>query len=239
MFQVLGVIAAVLALTLFAWQGFHLPFGPVLTAIVEDYEKAAAIFFRLVEPSIRAELAAWGAYFGWTLELLPHWKHAFVLMWLYFGASAQDLWRAGNWGSAIGFGLWGGLIALLSGVVAGTVPLDATSSNMAMPLAVIFGVFVFELSNSLWYATFHRFGGMTWPQQFVRQSKFDFAFLAAGLVLVAAGLALSVSALLITAIYILGIAIFWLADPDSRTGQIMLVAILIATVFALAGLAGV
>jgi hypothetical protein len=165
-FRVLGIIAGVFSLTILAWKGFHFSFGPFLLGVLEFYENQAREFFSLFEPFIKDQLAHLRAFFGWDLQLYPHWKHAFVLMWLYFGTAARVVWVAGFRGMAAILLLWGGLIAFVAGVLSGTVALDSTESNMIMAFWPIAGIVVFRLGTAALNATFYRAAGTTWLGQF-------------------------------------------------------------------------
>jgi hypothetical protein len=165
-FRVLGIIAGVFSLTILAWKGFHFSFGPFLLGVLEFYEDQAREFFSLFEPFIKEQLANLRAYIGWDLQLYPHWKHAFVLMWLYFGTGARVTWAGGDRGIAAILFLCGGLIAFVAGVLSGTVALDSTASNMIMAFWPIAGVVVFRLGITALNATFSRAKGYTWLGHF-------------------------------------------------------------------------
>jgi hypothetical protein len=165
-FRVLGIIAGVFSLTILAWKGFHFSFGPFLLGVLEFYENQAREFFNLFEPFIKEQLANLQAFFGWDLQLYPHWKHAFVLMWLYFGTFARATWAAGLRSLAAIVLLWGGFIAFVAGVLSGAVALDSTTSNMVMAFWPIAGVVVFALGWGALSATFDRAGGYTWLEHF-------------------------------------------------------------------------
>lgn len=166
LFRLLGIIAGVFSLTILAWKGFHFSFGPFLLGVLEFYENEASAFFNLFEPFIEEQLEHLRALFNWDLHLYPHWKHAFVLVWLYFGTFARADWAVGARSMAAIEFVWGGLIAFVSGVLSGTVALDGTASNMLMAFWPIAGVVVFRLGTSALGVTFYRSKDYTWLGDF-------------------------------------------------------------------------
>ena len=162
MFRILGIVTGAISFAILLWKGFDFAFGPFLLASLQAYEDQAHALFGLFEPFIKTQLDAVRAYVGWDLQLYPHWKHAFLLMWLFFGASAQATWKVGYRGTAIFAFVWGGAVALVMGIMSGTVPLDSE----ALVLWPILGFTLFGLGNAAWTAVFERSASSSWLEHF-------------------------------------------------------------------------
>lgn len=161
MFRALGIIAGVFSLSLLVWKGFHIELGPFMVLVLDVYAREASAFFGLAEPSIKAALLFLEKWVRIDIDLYPHWKHAFVLMFLIFGAIARTAWWSGDKPRAIFLFCWGTIVALLAGTAAGTVELDGAVSNMLMAFWPIMGVVVFYLGLDAWIALFEGFDDFT------------------------------------------------------------------------------
>lgn len=114
----LGILSA-LAL---ARDGFNVSFNDFLEGIVRAYDDVAKdLALALFEPMIQPVLAKLRAWLTLDLQLYPHWKHLFVLLWLLFGKTAPAISGGGltRWLAYA----WGLTCALFGAVVDGTVPL--------------------------------------------------------------------------------------------------------------------
>jgi hypothetical protein len=128
----IGIMSA-LAL---ARDGFGFKLLPWLDAVITAYGILFDdLFLDIVLVSFEPLFALLKNWFDLNWNLYPHWKHGFVLLWLFFAAwertalkpDAVQRWRdvplwiwffvAIGWISA-------GLIALVAGVLSGTVPLE-------------------------------------------------------------------------------------------------------------------
>ena len=161
MFRIIGIVAGILSLTVLFWKGFHISFGPLLLGMLQSFELEMGTGFGLVEPFIKAQLQQLHHILGWQAQLYPHWKHVFVLMWLWFGASARDIWqqnkklgRSNN--GAVVLGLIGFVVAFAAGVMAGTVKLDGPISNMIMAAYAFVGFVVWQLCANAMQAIYTR-----------------------------------------------------------------------------------
>jgi hypothetical protein len=172
MFRALGIVAGAISLSILAWKGFHFGFGPFLLAVLEQIEADYEFFFSFIEPYVQMAVAELRAVLGWNLQLFPHWKHVFVLMWLYFGTNARQVLSSGGWGGAAFRFLWGGAIAISAGVLAGVVALNDASSNMAMAFWPMMGIVVFDFGRDAWSAVYVRNEQYTWAQDFWRRAQF-------------------------------------------------------------------
>lgn len=252
----LGIAAGIASLSVLAWKGFEFALGDFLIAVLEYYEGEVGRLFALLEPLINRQLSHLREWFGWNLQLYPHWKHAFILLWLYFGACARGYWQTGKAGSAAFVALWGGLVALVAGAASGTVALGNARGSMFIALWPIAGVIVFELGYNAWVATFDRDRRDTWLADFGALTGFTLTRIALPglLALVVGALIPQVRALpnpglsLLFALTVV-LAAFWvwqgsrdkvrlLDDANSRIGFDMLTVIGGACVVVLLGMMG-
>jgi hypothetical protein len=161
MFRILGIIAGAISATILLSSGLHLPFEPFIAQLLQLYEAGMARAFGLVEPPIVEVLAWLKIQFGWHLDLHPHWKHLFVLAWLYFWSVAKahlsersdyvdarfprrallrGIWIQGPQGElALVRMSWGLLVAFLSAVTAGTIDLNGTNAIWLIPACALAG----------------------------------------------------------------------------------------------------
>jgi hypothetical protein len=86
---------------------------------------------------------------GWHVQLYPHWKHVFILMWLYIAADALSNWNFGDivdgkkWRPrrplAVSIAVFGSLVAFATGTAAGLVGLHDVTSNVLMAAVSVVG----------------------------------------------------------------------------------------------------
>lgn len=217
--SVLTMAAGSFSIVLLIKQGFDIGFVVPLEMMLDYYHRMVGFLLGWAEPYLGAALAKVGSWFDFNLHLDPHWRHVFVLMWLYFGANARTHWSMGIKGSGVFRAIWGGIIALVASVGSGAVSAsDATSSMLAAAIPIL-GIVLFELSNSIWTATFHRKASTTWWQSLRAMARYDLSYLAIGLV----GLTLGTQAdkipylqqvpnpgLMFLGIFVIAFALFWI-----------------------------
>jgi hypothetical protein len=162
MFRALGIAAGVVSLTILAWKGFHFTFGPFLLAVLEELEKDYQIFFGIFEPYVRDAFTWLREHFGWNLQLYPHWKHAFTLVWLEQISLAKTVWREGQKREAIFSLFFGVFVALAVGLTTGTVSLD----SRAFIFWIGAGYCLFNAGAQAYDATFFRDSNKSWFDAF-------------------------------------------------------------------------
>lgn len=165
----LGLIFSTLSVVMLAKQGLDVGFASSLQVILTFYDDAVHKIFGWAEPGIRAWFETLRASFGWDLHLYPHWKHVIVLYWLYFGAYArmrfEGLSRAEvddkprHWTLVALITLTGAIVAIVVGVVCGTLSLDDPQSNLPLLLIAVAGLILYELVKTfiLVFGTSRRF----------------------------------------------------------------------------------
>lgn len=154
--------------------GLQIPLSDFLNNVIAAYDSALTILSLLVEPVSRAAFESLNSLFGVELSLYPHWKHVFILTWLFVASQvrANFLPSFGRFGRDKFEFLWGLLCALLAGICAGTAPI----SHPAVFLWSIFWLIVHRIGNTIWIATFmkimiHRAGNsFSWISLVAKQT---------------------------------------------------------------------
>lgn len=128
----LAVALGIMSAVLLARDGFKISLNEYLDAIISAYDDTVTdIVLVVFEPSIKALFVNLRKWLDLDLHLLPHWKHAFVLLRLFCSVRLRA--RIGNpvprggiirSVQAIGRWAWTLFAALLGGALAGTVPLE-------------------------------------------------------------------------------------------------------------------
>lgn len=212
----IGLALSVLSIVLLVKQAFTVGFVPALQIALDFYETTMTVLLGWAAPILDALMRPLG------LQVMPHWKHVFLLMWIFL------LHGAGN-PFALGFNRvnlfvvpWALIVALGASAVAGTLPMQGgdASANFFVAAVPILAVEVFWLGGNL-YAL------VTWPEQsavltwrrFMRHERDHVWHAALGTVLAGAamlvpiignaqggGLAVLVALMILYAIWLLRIA---------------------------------
>ena len=149
------VLSAISA-TVLAWKGFNLSFGPFLLGMLEAIESDYQYVFGFCEPLIKEQLKLFKAWFGWETALQPHWRHVFVLLWLFFSKYARAVSPLHGTSTVVFHLVWGGVVAAVVGVACGTVALD----SRAMFHWPFTGFFAFLAGDRVWRATHFELVGL-------------------------------------------------------------------------------
>jgi len=138
--RLLAIVLGIMSAVLMARDGFNIRLNDYLDAVAIAYDDLLKdIALVVFDPAIKALFAKFREWFAIDLQLLPHWKHVFVLMWLYFGSHARSFKDRPR--VQLSLLLWGGVLAILVGAAVGTVALD----NLALTGWPILGVIIFDL----------------------------------------------------------------------------------------------
>jgi hypothetical protein len=177
--------------------GFNQGFASLTGRILEYYEDFARAFFGWAEPCLDAILRY---TLGWTalrFQLYPHWKHIFLIMWIYFGSDVMTHWKFGSalGGSAgaarkrlaISLAFCSGLVALAISIAAGVVPLYDAKSNTLMFAIVVAGFVSYEWAVNALATTFIRDQNETWWAAFRGHVRFPLQVAAVGAIMVLLG----------------------------------------------------
>lgn len=163
----LGLAASSLSLVMLVQQGYQFGLEAPLRLLVDYYARAVGVALGGLEPPLSAALLAVGSWLSLDLHLYPHWKLVLVPMWLYVAADARITWGMGGSerkAAALAILLYGGVLALASSVVAGSIALG--DSSLLMPLAPMTGLVLYSIVQAAWDSTFNRYGDATWWDNF-------------------------------------------------------------------------
>ena len=223
--RLLGIALGGVSLTLLALKGFGLHFGRFFMSWVEALDDDMHKFFHPLEVwLIQPVLDYVHTTFDIELHVQPYWHHAFVLLWLLFGATARALTPFGGWGYWSFMWVWGFIVALGAGAVTGAVPLDGLAI-FAWPYAGFFlwvaGLrtwdTIFEGRKGLWVhvlgllAVFALFVDVA-TENFYARWPFSFAR-----TLPSPGLAALASFIFIFALIVLIAGMIWQRESDGDT----------------------
>jgi hypothetical protein len=142
--RLLTIAVGTVSAVLLARDGFNIPLNAYVDAIATAYDDAfTSIALVIFDPVIKVAFERLRDWFGIELQLLPHWKHAFVLLWLLLGADARNdiSPRAVK---ALGT-IIAGVSALVGGALVGTAPLG----DMAIYWLALVGVTLNVLGAAL------------------------------------------------------------------------------------------
>ena len=138
-----------------------------------------------MEPGIKSCLAAFKNLTGINWELGSHWKHVFLLLWLYFGMQASITWffnRQG--GAAIFYVVWGGFIALISAIGSSAIQVNSAERSLILPATAAAGVFLYSMGTSLRAATWYPPQNKSWREAFNYYSRHAWRYALTGSVMV-------------------------------------------------------
>jgi hypothetical protein len=145
-----GVVVGALALSALIVHGFGVAVGAPFGGVLDTYELISQAVFGKFEPALEHGLRIAQRHTGRELHLYPHWKHVFLLLWLYFLADLRSAIEQSKFVIAIILFLWGTLVALIASVGAGTVPLDGDAPQFAHTVLVAFPVAGVTLHQIAW-----------------------------------------------------------------------------------------
>jgi len=148
--MVLLSVAGALSLFVLVAKGMNVRPSPLGAAVAAQYEVLVDAALGWADRTNADVVANVNAATGSDFSLRPHWKHVFVLLWLYFGASVIS--SLGNPAGAAFRALWGSLVSLPTSVVASFAPLEDTTSPQ-IALSFILGLFAYGVGLAAWLAT--------------------------------------------------------------------------------------
>ena len=144
-YRALGTMVAAISLIELVSVGLHVGWTKPFQAALNYYDALLHFFTGWAEPILRNAIALLDEQLGWHIKLYPQWKHSFVVLTLLFSGWWKVWWDIMDskiYG--IRAALLGILIALSTGVLCGTIPLDANVSGSPQSLlynAEFFGIF--------------------------------------------------------------------------------------------------
>jgi hypothetical protein len=131
--QAVLVTLGIASATLLAHSAFGMRFNEDFLLLLKVVENTVGTILFPIELLVVTPLMGWLQEQGMALNLYPHWRYAFVLLWLYFGSELRavaplSLITAGD---SVGVSIatlcrwaWAAATALTGGILAGTVPIS-------------------------------------------------------------------------------------------------------------------
>lgn len=162
-----GIFTVVTALIFFAGAlsivkliefGFDLKFDfeQVIQYLVDEYKSYASAVAAYFEPYIKTLLLNLRVWFGWDVQLYPHWKHVFVLLGIYFFRDSRMFLKLRYYDVAMFSFVWGALVAFVASVIAGVFELKRGDmwGNFVIAATPVLGFFFYvvgaTLANAWW-----------------------------------------------------------------------------------------
>ena len=155
---VLGRIVGALSVTILIKHGFEFGVSRTFDLVFTYYDALLGLLFSWVEPYISVGLTWLGDLFSLNLNLHPHWKHIFVLIWIYFFRDAATDFQKGFFGSGVFLFVWGAIVALATSVASGVVaPVTGNwKAQFGIAFFPVLGAFFFTLPRRAWHVSFLR-----------------------------------------------------------------------------------
>jgi hypothetical protein len=194
----IGVLAGAISLVALFQAATGAPsFSPLLRVLIAYDFEWKRIALHWLEPALRTGVAMLRGWTGWRLELQDHWRHVFLLLFLYFGAGARLAWRqqdAAGVAVRVIVGLATAVLASVAFAVAS--PGDAAAS-IAGALFPVGAIVVYALVVSAWVAARYKDDGPTWPARFFGNAGgYPLIYASGGAAIVLLALAMNAAGLL-------------------------------------------
>lgn len=140
----------------------------VFDLLSEYYERLLTVVLVPVSPLIDATRSIISTFLGVTLTIDENWRHAFVLLWLYYSSSAKMIWtRSGSrFLVLIGVG-WGAVCALFTAAIVGAASESGFPPQVFVLMATA-GIVFFESGITLAKAAETRSKGGSFSLKFSR-----------------------------------------------------------------------
>lgn len=124
-------------------------YSETIKHIIRYYDTLIGVCFGWLSPISEWFVNLFSKIFEWKLELFSHWKHVFVLLWLYFISSSKMIYtRSKSWLITLTGVVGGAFIALLSAAIAGAVYPTEKNDFLIIAFFPILGVVLFEICIS-------------------------------------------------------------------------------------------
>lgn len=150
----LGAILGGLSIITLIRSSIYEGFGPTFTGVIDYYEQIATTLLGWLEPVLLTALGVLASAIDVDVTLFPHWKHIFILMFVYFSRDASLAYANGFRPTGVFMFSFGALYALLAGVSSGLVELkpQAFGANFTFAAAPVFGILAYNLTCQLWFS---------------------------------------------------------------------------------------
>lgn len=147
--SVLGITIGVLSLVLLANLLTSLEFSEFTGALIDYYQRFLDFIFGWTDPYLAGFVKYIGEQFDLNLELAPHWKYVFVLLWVYLSGDARANWSLGRYQWGIIFLIWGGIVALAASLATGAQHIESGNGVRYLAIYPILGIVAFECGKNV------------------------------------------------------------------------------------------
>ena len=133
---ILGFLISLFSTLRLIRLGFTVSFVEPFRVMLDWYQATLELLLGWADPLLKQFLKSMRAWLPIDLPIYPHWKHIFVLMWLYVAGDFKQYWVRGRTISGPVVLLLGGIVSLVASVASATVPLDSPSM---LPVIFLWG----------------------------------------------------------------------------------------------------
>lgn len=150
MIQILSTGLSALSVLLLLQHAFLISdYSETIKHMLRYYDTLIGVCFGWLSPVSEWFVQLFSKIFDWKLKLFPHWKHVFVILWLYFISSSRMIFtRSKSWLITLTGIVGGAVIALVSAAIAGSVYPNEKKDYLLIALFPILGVVLFEICIS-------------------------------------------------------------------------------------------
>lgn len=159
-FGFIGILFGAASVIKFIRITISFPLSKWLSMLLETYENIVQFWLGWLDPYIRYFVAAslnwlmksFGVYLH--IYVYPHWKYMAIPIWLYFARAAAINYNKGRTSFAIFEIVWSSFGALITSIVAATIP--AGEEDLLIVFIIITGLIVIESVNLIYAAKIYR-----------------------------------------------------------------------------------
>ncbi len=158
LFSSLGKILGIFSILALLKHAFKVGFSQVFLLLVKYYNTLVRTLLGWTEPFFSFLITEFNRTFNFHFKILPHWRHIFVLLCIYFVRVGVVSYSYGYKKTGYFIAVWGTIIAIITSLFMGSIPLKGLSlKNLILASYIpIVGIFVFDFGRQLWITTFNR-----------------------------------------------------------------------------------
>lgn len=153
--QLIGIalsLAGALSLFTLASHGSGLHTSPVGGLVATQYDFVVQLALSWADDIAKGIVGTLNGADGESLVVHAYWKHVFILLWLYFGASVLNAARLGIVDGTLFRFAWGTIVSFPTSAIASAVPLEDTTSALTA-LSFIIGLFAYGIGLAAFLAS--------------------------------------------------------------------------------------
>lgn len=178
----IGLALSVLSVVLLVKQAFTVGFVSALQIVLDFYEATMTVLLGWVTPMLDALLRPWG------VVILGHWKHVFLLMWIFLMHGAGNPFGLGINRVNLFLVPWAFMVAFGASIAAAAIPLHSgdPQANFFLAAGPILAVALYWIGGNIYSAIVwpEESSGATWRRVF-RHERDHLWYVAVAVVLAA------------------------------------------------------